>query len=382
MPRVAEVRIATIFGTRPEAIKLAPLCFAATRRGIENTIVVTGQHRDLLDRALADFGLAPDHDLNVMRPNQDLFHTTNAVLIGLRDILRADRPDFVVVQGDTTTCFAGALAAFYEKIPVAHVEAGLRTGERYSPFPEEMNRRMAGVLADIHFAPTEQARQNLLREGTDTDSVLVTGNTGIDALQWILHNRQPDLERMLPASAARAIKGRFLLLTTHRRESFGGPMLDALSAIRDVCEATPDLHVIFPVHPNPNVRAQVNQVLSNVDRVHLVDPLDYVTFSHLMARATLVATDSGGIQEEAPSVSRPVVVLRDSTERPEGVAAGVAVLAGTQRERVRAILMKLLHEPEAYAAMVGKPNPYGDGKASDRILDAMLARHVGRGVRG
>jgi len=378
VPGEPELRITTIFGTRPEAIKLAPLCFAAADSGLDNSVVVTGQHRELLDRALADFGIRADHDLNVMRPNQDLFHTTSAVLLGLRDILRERRPDYVVVQGDTTTCFAGALAAFYEKIPVAHVEAGLRTGERYSPFPEEMNRRMAAVLADVHFAPTERARENLLSEGVSAADVQVTGNTGIDALHWILKNREAHFEAVLPPAAAAAVGGRFLLLTTHRRESFGAPMLEALSAIRDACAATPDLNVIFPVHPNPNVRAQVNQVLSGVDRVHLVDPLDYVTFSHLMARATLVVTDSGGVQEEAPSVSRPVVVLRDSTERPEGVAAGVAVLAGTQRERVHGILMRLLNDRAAYDAMTGKLNPYGDGRASQRILQAMQARHAAR----
>lgn len=368
------MRIATIFGTRPEAIKLAPLCFEAHERGVQNLVVVTGQHRDLLDRALGDFGIRPDHDLNVMRPNQDLFHTTSAVLVGLRDILRDSRPDYVVVQGDTTTCFAGGLAAFYEKIPVVHVEAGLRTGERYSPFPEEMNRRMAAVLADLHFAPTNGARANLLKEGVSADDIRVTGNTGIDALHWILKHKSADFERSLPPSAAKAAGGRFVLLTTHRRESFGGPMLEALSAVRDMCQALPDMHVIFPVHPNPNVRSQVSQVLQGVDRVHLVDPLDYVTFSHLMARATLVVTDSGGVQEEAPSVSRPVVVLRDSTERPEGVEAGVAVLAGTRRERVFAVLMQLLADPVAYGAMTGKPSPYGDGQASRRILDAMQER--------
>jgi UDP-N-acetylglucosamine 2-epimerase (non-hydrolysing) len=376
------MRLATIFGTRPEAIKLAPLCFAAREAGADNLVVVTGQHRELLDRALADFGLKPDHDLNVMRPNQDLFHTTSAVLLGLRDILRAQRPDFVVVQGDTTTCFAGALAAFYEKIPVAHVEAGLRTGDRYSPFPEEMNRRLAGAMADLHFAPTEGARANLLREGVADQDILVTGNTGIDALHWILRHRSPDFAAVLPPPAAAAVTGRFALLTTHRRESFGGPMLEALTAIREVCEATPDLQVIFPVHPNPNVRAQVQQALQGASRIHLVDPLDYVTFSHLMARAHLVITDSGGVQEEAPSVSRPVVVLRESTERPEGVQAGVAVLAGTQRERVRDILLRLLNEPAAYAAMVGKTSPYGDGQASGRIVAAMQQWLLAREARG
>ena len=370
------MRVVTVFGTRPEAIKLAPLCFAFDREGVDNHIIVTGQHRELLDKALADFRLTPRHDLNLMRANQDLFHVTSGVLLGLRDLLRSIQPHWVVVQGDTTTCFGGALAAFYEKIPVAHVEAGLRTGERYSPFPEEMNRRLSASLATLHFAPTSGARDNLLREGVAAQDIVVTGNTGIDALLWTLAHRQPDLAQCLPPAARAALGGRFLLLTTHRRESFGGPMLDALRAIRDVCEATPDLHVIFPVHPNPNVRAQVRQVLEDVPRAHLIDPLDYVTFSHLMARATIVVTDSGGIQEEAPSLSRPLVVLRDSTERPEGVAAGVAVLAGTQHSRVRDILQRLLNEPAFYASMTGKPNPYGDGLASDRIVAEMSRRHV------
>lgn len=375
------MRIATVFGTRPEAIKLAPVCFAASRAGLENHIIVTGQHRELLSRALGDFSITPDHDLSVMRPNQDLFHTTSAVLLGLRDLYRSIKPDCVVVQGDTTTCFAGALAAFYEKIPVAHVEAGLRTGDRYSPFPEEVNRRMAAVLADMHFAPTLRSRDNLLREGVAERDVMVTGNTGIDALLWILKNRQPDLAQCLPAPAMAALRGRFLLLTTHRRESFGEPMLEALGAIREVCEATPDLHVIFPVHPNPNVRAQVERVLLNVNNVHLVDPLDYVTFSHLMARAEIIVTDSGGVQEEAPTLSRPVVVLRETTERPEGIEAGVAVLTGTQRDRVRGTLMRLLHEPAYYATMTGKPNPYGDGQAADRILATIATRHAQRSSR-
>ena len=331
--------------------------------------------------ALGDFSITPDHDLSVMRPNQDLFHTTSAVLLGLRDLYRSIKPDCVVVQGDTTTCFAGALAAFYEKIPVAHVEAGLRTGDRYSPFPEEVNRRMTAVLADMHFAPTPRSRDNLLREGVAESDVMVTGNTGIDALLWILENRQPDLAQYLPASAMAALDGRFLLLTTHRRESFGEPILEALRAIREVCDATPDLHVIFPVHPNPNVRAQVERVLLNVKNVHLVDPLDYVTFSHLMARAEVIVTDSGGVQEEAPTLSRPVVVLRETTERPEGIEAGVAVLTGTQRDRVRSTLMRLLHEPAYYAAMTGKPNPYGDGQAADRIVAAIAARYAQRSNR-
>src|SRR5690606_13863641 len=373
---MSRIRTLTVFGTRPEAIKLAPVChaLAAAPDDFESRVLVTAQHRDLLDRALADFQLAPDYDLDLMRPNQDLFHTTSAALTGLKDVLQRDRPDVVIVQGDTTTTFVGALAAFYAKVPVAHVEAGLRTGNKYSPFPEEMNRRMTSCLADLHFAPTPGAVENLTREGVRSADVVLTGNTGIDAVMWVLRHRAPTFSAVLPERACAALGRRYLLLTTHRRESFGAPMLEALGAVREICEARPDVSVLFPVHPNPNVRSEVAAVLSGLANVHLTDPLDYVNFAHLMAGAEIILTDSGGIQEEAPSLSRPVVVLREATERPEGVAAGVAVLVGTKRVRIRGEVLRLLQDSSHYRSMIGKPNPYGDGTAAARIVDTLQAR--------
>jgi len=370
------LRILTVFGTRPEAIKLAPVCRALRERAdvFDSRIAVTAQHRGLLDGVLRNFGLRPDYDLDVMRENQDLFHITLAALGGLRDVLDDYAPDCVVVQGDTTTTFVGALAAFYRRIAVAHVEAGLRTFRKYSPYPEEINRRLTGCIADFHFAPTERARANLLAEGVPEEAIQVTGNTGIDAFLWILANTEPRLEEVLPPAAARACRGRFILLTTHRRESFGAPLVRTLQAVADLAVRHPDVSVIFPVHPNPNVRREAASRLGGIRNVHLVEPVDYIPFCHLMQRAEIILTDSGGIQEEAPSVSRPVLVLRETTERPEGVEAGVARLVGTDRQRIFEEASRLLSDRSYYEAMSRKTNPYGDGKAAVRIVEALAQR--------
>lgn len=370
------IRVLTIFGTRPEAIKLAPVCHALTARTaqFESRIAVTAQHRGLLDSVLRDFELSPGYDLNIMRDNQDLFHITAQAIIGLREALDDFKPHYVLVQGDTTTTFVGALAAFYRKISVGHVEAGLRTHQKYSPYPEEINRRLTGCIADLHFAPTDRARTNLRAEGVDDGQIMVTGNTGIDALLWILKSKASRLEESLPPAAFQATRGRFILLTTHRRESFGEPLARTLAAVRELAERFAEVAVIFPVHPNPNVREAARARLGGIPNVHLVEPVDYIPFCQLMNRAEIVLTDSGGIQEEAPSLNKPVLVLRETTERPEGIDAGVARLVGTDRERIVAEATRLLTDRAYVASMTGKPNPYGDGRAAERIVEAIARR--------
>ena len=370
------LRVLTVFGTRPEAIKLAPVCHALQARSelFDSRIAVTAQHRGLLDSVLRDFELRPAYDLNVMRENQDLFHITVEALAGLRGVLDDHKPHCILVQGDTTTTFVGALAGFYRKLAVGHVEAGLRTHQKYSPYPEEINRRLTGVLADLHFAPTERARANLLAEGVTAEHVQVTGNTGIDALLWTLRTKASRLDASLPPAALRATQGRFILLTTHRRESFGEPLGRTLAAVVDIAFRFPDVGVIFPVHPNPNVRTVARERLSGLANVHLIDPVDYIPFCQLMNRATIILTDSGGIQEEAPSLAKPVLVLRDTTERPEGVEAGVARLVGTQRERIVDEATRLLTDDAYYRSMTDKPNPYGDGHAAERIVELLASR--------
>lgn len=370
------LRVLTVFGTRPEAIKLAPVCHALQARSelFDSRIAVTAQHRGLLDSVLHDFELQPAYDLNVMRENQDLFHITVEALAGLRGVLDDHKPHCILVQGDTTTTFVGALAGFYRKLAVGHVEAGLRTHQKYSPYPEEINRRLTGVLADLHFAPTERARANLLAEGVTAEHVQVTGNTGIDALLWTLRTKASRLDSSLPPAALRATQGRFILLTTHRRESFGEPLGRTLAAVVDIARRFPDVGVIFPVHPNPNVRTVARERLSGLANVYLIDPVDYIPFCQLMNRATIILTDSGGIQEEAPSLAKPVLVLRDTTERPEGVEAGVARLVGTQRERIVDEAVRLLTDDAYYRSMTDKPNPYGDGHAAERIVELLASR--------
>ena len=370
------LKVMTIFGTRPEAIKMAPVVLELQKHPeqIQSSVAVTAQHREMLDQVLHLFQIHTDYDLDIMSPSQTLFDITSRALNGLKDVLTEARPDLVLVHGDTTTTFVGALAAFYHQIPVGHVEAGLRTGNKYSPYPEEMNRKLAGALTDLHFAPTSTARQNLLRENVDSESVFVTGNTVIDAL---LATVKPDFrfEDELLASLDFAAR-RVILVTTHRRENLGEPMRHVYHALKRIVEEFPDVEVIFPVHRNPKVREVVAAVLGHLERVHLTDPLDYEPFVNLMARSTLILTDSGGIQEEAPSLGKPVLVLRDTTERPEAIAAGTVRLIGTTEETVYQETQILLSDPVRYRAMSEAVNPYGDGRASQRIVQTILWRNA------
>lgn len=370
------LKVMTIFGTRPEAIKMAPVVLELQKHPeqIQSSVAVTAQHREMLDQVLHLFQIHTDYDLDIMSPSQTLFDITSRALTGLKDVLAEARPDLVLVHGDTTTTFVGALAAFYHQIPVGHVEAGLRTGNKYSPYPEEMNRKLAGALTDLHFAPTSTARQNLLRENVDSESVFVTGNTVIDAL---LATVKPDFrfEDELLASLDFAAR-RVILVTTHRRENLGEPMRHVYHALKRIVEEFPDVEVIFPVHRNPKVREVVAAVLGHLERVHLTDPLDYEPFVNLMARSTLILTDSGGIQEEAPSLGKPVLVLRDTTERPEAIAAGTVRLIGTTEETVYQETQILLSDPVRYRAMSEAVNPYGDGRASQRIVQTILWRNA------
>lgn len=368
--------VAFIFGTRPEAIKLAPII----RKLKDNPqdfivhVVVTAQHREMLDQALTVFGIVPDFDLNIMSHGQDLFGVTVSALSGIKDTLDNIKPDWVVVQGDTTTTFAGAIGAFYKKIPVAHVEAGLRTGNIYNPFPEEINRQIAGRIAKLHLAPTKGAKRNLLAEGVNEETIYVTGNTGIDALMWVNRNCENELDGILPPVLYQDTSKRLLLVTTHRRESFGEPMRDIMMALRKVAEDYRDIYLLFPVHMNPNVRRLASEYLADVDNIILREPLSYVPFVQAMKRSYLVLTDSGGIQEEAPSLGKPVLVLREMTERPEGIDAGNAMLVGTDREKIHTALCELLDDENKYRAMSCASNPYGDGKASDRIATLLADR--------
>jgi len=372
---VERLKVMTIFGTRPEAIKMAPVVLELQKypEQIQPIVTVTAQHREMLDQVLQLFRIQPDYDLDIMSPSQTLFDITSRALTGLNQVLAQARPDLVLVHGDTTTTFVGALAAFYHQIPVGHVEAGLRTGDKYSPYPEEMNRKLAGVLTDLHFAPTATARQNLLKENVEAGSVFVTGNTVIDAL---LATVKPEFRFADELPTALDFSGRrVILVTTHRRENLGEPMRHVYQALKRIVTEFPDVEVVFPVHRNPKVREVVESVLGHLPRVHLTDPLDYEPFVNLMARSTLILTDSGGIQEEAPSLGKPVLVLRDTTERPEAIAAGTVRLIGTAEETVYAETRALLSDSAQYRAMSEATNPYGDGKASRRIVQTILWRN-------
>jgi UDP-N-acetylglucosamine 2-epimerase (non-hydrolysing) len=368
-------RILAVFGTRPEAIKLAPVVRAlAGTEGLEPLTVVTAQHREMLDQVLRLFALTPDHDLDVMTPRQTLSDVVVRALPGLEAVLAREQPDAVLVQGDTTTAFAAALAAFYRRIPVGHVEAGLRTGKKYEPFPEEMNRRLVGTLADWHFAPTAAAGRNLLREGVPAGQIFVTGNTVIDAVRLVA---RADYRFTTPQLAELDFaRQRVLLVTAHRRESWGEPLEAVCGAVGDLVGAFRDVTAVFPVHRNPVVRETVERLLGRRERVILTEPLDYAELANLLAQCTLVLTDSGGLQEEAPSFGRPVLVLRNVTERPEGVEAGVLKLVGTYRHAIVAAAAELLADEEAYAAMARAVNPYGDGRAAWRIA-GFLTHHFG-----
>ena len=370
-------RILVVFGARPEAIKLAPVVKALRQAGtFEVRVCVTAQHRQMLDQVLALFAITPDVDLDVMQPGQDLTDLTARVLVGMRGVLRDWRPDLLLVQGDTTTTFAASLAAHYEKIAVGHVEAGLRTGNLYAPWPEEMNRRLTTVLAALHFPPTPWARDNLLREGVAADLVQVTGNTVIDALLEVVARLETDdalragLERQFEfLNPAR----RLVLVTGHRRESFGPGFERICQALRVLGERG-DVEMVYPVHLNPNVQEPVRRILGACPSIHLIEPLDYLPFVYLMSRAYLIVTDSGGVQEEAPSLGKPVLVMRETTERPEAVEAGTAKLVGTDCGRIVREAARLLDDAAAYRAMAQAHNPYGDGKAAERIA-AFIVNH-------
>ena len=365
--------ILVTFGTRPEAIKMAPVVLELLRRRAFRVVTcLTGQHREMLDQVVEGFSLPVDHDLKIMRERQSLGHITSAVLNGMDPILEADKPDLVMVHGDTTTTFAAALAAYYRMIPVAHVEAGLRTDNIYSPFPEEMNRRLADRLTEVFYAPTRNARAALLREGARADSILVTGNTVIDALLTTASSSPPPWEPKLERALKRP--GPKVLVTVHRRESWGMPMERVARAIKQVCESEPGVTFVFPIHLNPVVRTTFRGALDAVDQVVFTEPLAYGPFVHLMKTVDVVITDSGGLQEEAPTLGKPVLVMRDTTERPEGVQVGTARLVGTDSELIARELLLLLRDRSAYERMAAAINPYGDGHASERIADHLEHR--------
>jgi UDP-N-acetylglucosamine 2-epimerase (non-hydrolysing) len=369
------MNVLSVFGTRPEAIKMAPVVLALRASpGVNAEVCVTAQHREMLDQVLQLFGIQPEYDLDIMRPGQDLTDITSNILLGLREVLKAKRYDMVLVHGDTTTTMAAALAAFYEKVPVGHVEAGLRTGNMYAPWPEEMNRSVVGRLTSLHFAPTKRARDCLLRENVDDATIHVTGNTVIDALQQVVHKLEQDAalthELAQRFSYLQSTK-RLITVTGHRRENFGDGFERICVALRELSRRH-DLQIVYPVHLNPAVQEPVRRILGDTPNVHLIEPLDYLPFVYLMSRSHLIVTDSGGVQEEAPSLGKPVLVMRDTTERPEAVEAGTVKLVGTNSERIVRETLRLLDDPAAYTTMARALNPYGDGLASARIVDAIL----------
>ena len=368
-----KLKVMSVFGTRPEAIKMAPVVLELCKypESIESTVAVTAQHREMLDQVLNLFNIRPNFDLNIMSEGQTLFDITSRALLGLDKVLTVATPDVVLVHGDTTTTFAGALAAYYHQIEVGHVEAGLRTQNKFSPYPEEMNRRLTGSLTDLHFAPTATAKENLLRENVAADKIFVTGNTVIDAL---LQTVREDFK--FTGELSRVDFGkRIILVTTHRRENLGEPMRHVYKALKNLLEDFGDVEIIFPVHKNPKVREVVNEELGGLERVFLTDPLDYEPFANLMNRATLILTDSGGVQEEAPALGKPVLVLRDTTERPEAVDAGTVKLIGTNQQKVYDAAKILLTDKQEYRRMAEARSPYGDGHAAERIVKALLWRH-------
>lgn len=376
-------RVMTVFGTRPEAIKMAPVALALRAEpNIDARICVTAQHREMLDQVMRIFDLNADIDLNIMQPGQDLYDVTSRVLTGMRDVFKTEKPDLILVHGDTTTCFAASLAAFYQNIPVAHVEAGLRTGNLQAPFPEEANRALVGRIAALHFAPTQRARRNLIIENISPKNIVITGNTVIDAL---LIAREK-IKQLSPSMWRDAIgaeltdtlldhRDRFILITGHRRENFGQGFIDLCHAIRDLALQHPHWIFIYPVHLNPNVRTPVLGILSALNNVYLIEPLDYLPFVWLMDRCDLILTDSGGIQEEGPSLGKPVLVMREVTERPEAIEAGTVRLVGTQRDSIVTAVNHLLSNERAYKAMANASNPFGDGHAATRIV-ATIKQHL------
>ncbi|MDM8205967.1 UDP-N-acetylglucosamine 2-epimerase (non-hydrolyzing) [Ligilactobacillus salivarius] len=363
-----KIKVMTVFGTRPEAIKMAPLVLELQKQSqrFEAITTVSAQHREMLDQVLDIFHIKPDYDLNIMHARQTLTDITSNVLINLDKILKEAKPDIVLVHGDTTTTFAASVAAFYNQIPIGHVEAGLRTWEKYSPYPEEMNRQMTDAMTDLYFAPTNQSKANLLKENHKEDNIYITGNTAIEALKQTVDKEYHHdiLDKVSPDN-------KLILLTMHRRENQGEPMRRVFKVIREVVESREDVEVIYPVHLSPAVQEAAKEILGNTERIHLISPLDVVDFHNLAARSYFIMTDSGGVQEEAPSLGKPVLVLRDTTERPEGVEAGTLKLVGTESEKVKEEMEELLDNDAEYQRMAQAKNPYGDGKASERILDAI-----------
>lgn len=363
-----KIKVMTVFGTRPEAIKMAPLVLELQKQSqrFEAITTVSAQHREMLDQVLDIFHIKPDYDLNIMHARQTLTDITSNVLINLDKILKEAKPDIVLVHGDTTTTFAASVAAFYNQIPIGHVEAGLRTWEKYSPYPEEMNRQMTDAMTDLYFAPTNQSKANLLKENHKEDNIYITGNTAIDALKQTVDKEYHHdiLDKVSPDN-------KLILLTMHRRENQGEPMRRVFKVIREVVESREDVEVIYPVHLSPAVQEAAKEILGNTERIHLISPLDVVDFHNLAARSYFIMTDSGGVQEEALSLGKPVLVLRDTTERPEGVEAGTLKLVGTESEKVKKEMEELLDNDAEYQRMTQAKNPYGDGKASERILDAI-----------
>ena len=358
----------TIFGTRPEAIKMAPLVLELQKHPeqIESIVTVTAQHRQMLDQVLETFNITPNYDLNIMKDRQTLIDVTTNALQGLDQVMKEARPDIVLVHGDTATTFIASLAAFYNQIAIGHVEAGLRTWNKYSPYPEEMNRQLTGVMADLHFAPTEVSKKNLLDENKNADTIIVTGNTAIDALKTTVSDQYTH------SVLDKIGNDRMILLTAHRRENLGEPMRHMFRAITRLLAEHQDVQVVYPVHMNPAVREIANEILGDHPRVHLIEPLEVFDFHNFAANSYMILTDSGGVQEEAPSLGKPVLVLRDTTERPEGIAAGTLKLAGTEEETIYTLAKQLLTDQEAYDAMAKASNPYGDGHASERIVRALL----------
>ncbi|WP_419533016.1 non-hydrolyzing UDP-N-acetylglucosamine 2-epimerase [Endozoicomonas sp.] len=371
------MKVLIVFGTRPEAIKMAPLVQALLEHpAIDAKVCVTAQHREMLDQVLSLFKISPDYDLNIMKSGQTLTDITTLILKGMESVLSESKPDAVLVHGDTTTTLATSLAAFYQQIPVGHVEAGLRTGDLYSPWPEEANRKLTGALARWHFAPTDKSRENLLAESIPADRVVITGNTVIDALLLVKNRLSSDMvfnsrcEQQFPFLDS---SRKMILVTGHRRESFGGGVERICQALANTAREFPDAQIVYPVHLNPNVREPVNRLLSNVENIHLIEPQDYLPFVYLMNRAHIILTDSGGIQEEAPSLGKPVLVMRETTERPEAVEAGTVILVGTDVEQIVNSCAILLTDQQAYDKMAYAHNPYGDGNACQRIIEALLA---------
>ncbi len=378
-------KILIVFGTRPEAIKMAPLVLAFQEQSseIEAKVCVTAQHREMLDQVLDIFHIVPDYDLNIMKPGQDLYDVTSNILLGMKEVLSEYKPDVVFVHGDTTTTIATALSAFYQKIPVAHVEAGLRTGDIYSPWPEEANRKLTSQITKYHFTPTETSKENLLKENVAEDDIYVTGNTVIDALHWVLNKIEKN--ESLRSILSNTIKSDFsafgngqrvVLITGHRRENFGQGFLDMCSAIKTLAESHPDVNFVYPVHLNPNVQKPVLELLSGINNVYLIAPLDYEPFVYLMSKTYLILTDSGGIQEEAPSLGKPVLVMRDTTERPEALEAGTVKLVGTNPATIVNEVNRLLRDALLYESMSKAHNPYGDGKACQKTVNIIKEKNA------